>query len=280
MGGAYYPFGQAIANLVTKYSGGMQMTPEVTGGAVENCRLVIKGDVDIGITNENHAYAAVKGLEPFVNAKGDLNVVARLYPSVFHIMVPESSPINSITDLKGKRLAVGPAGGGTLAPLEAIFKAYGMKITDIVPSYLAFNDGFTQLADGNVDAALQLSGYPATAIMEYTATKPVKFVNVGDDKFDSILKENPYFTKVTVPASAYKTKKDGITIGIANVLIVRPDAKEDVVYAITACMFDHIDEFRAANANAKDVDIKTAANASIPIHPGALKYYREKKVIQ
>jgi len=280
MGGAYYPFGQAIANLVTQYSGGLQMTPEVTGGAVENCLLVIKGDVDIGITNENHAYAAVNGLEPFVTTKGDLNIVARLYPSVLHIMVPENSPINTISDLKGKRLAVGPAGGGTLAPLEATFKAYGMSISDIVPSYLAFNDGFTQLADGNVDAALQLSGYPAAAVMEYIATKQIKFVNISSDKFDTMLKENPYFTKVTVPADTYKMKKDGTAIGICNVLIVRPEANEDIVYAITACIFDHIDEFRAANANANDVHIKTAANASIPVHPGALKYYREKKVIQ
>ena len=275
MGGAYYPFGQTIANLVSQYSGGLQMAPEVTGGAVENCRLVISGDVDISLTNENFAYAVVNGLEPFTNMKTDINVIARLYPSVLHIMVPERSSINTIDQLKGKRLAVGLAGGGTLTPLEATFKAYGMSMSDIVPSYIAYNDGFTQMADGNVDAALSLSGFPAAAVMEYTATNQVKFVNIGDDKFNDILKVNPYFSKIIVPADTYKMRNDGIAIGIANVLIVRADAKEEVVYAITACIFDHLDEFVAANANAKDVHLKAASEASVTIHPGAARYYKE-----
>lgn len=276
MGGAYYPFGQAIANLVTQYSGGLTMTPEVTGGAVENCRLVASGDVDIGLTNENHAYAAVNGTDPFTE-KSDLNVVARLYPSVLHIIVPEDSPINSIADLKGKRVAVGPSGGGTIAPLEAAMKAYGLTIDDIVPSYLSYSDGFTQLSDGNVDVALALAGYPASAVMEFSTTKAVKFVNIDEDKFDSIIENDPYFNKVVVPADTYGMKEDGVAIGINNVLIVRSDMNENLVYAITASIFDHLDEFAAANANAKDVTIETAREASVTIHPGAQKYFDEHK---
>lgn len=276
MGGAYYPVGQAIANLVTQYSGGLNMTPEVTGGAVENCRLVSDGDVDIALTNENHAYAAVHGQEPFTE-KAELSVVARLYPSVLHIMVPEDSAINSIEDLKGKRVAVGPAGGGTIAPLEAVFKAYGMTLSDIVPSYLSYSDGFTQLSDGNVDVALALAGAPASAVMEFSTTKAVKFINVDEEKFASIIEENPYFNKVVVPADTYGMQADGVAIGINNVLIVRPDADEEIIYTVTANIFDHLEEFADANANAKDISKATALGSSVDMHPGAQRYFDEQK---
>ena len=274
MGGAYYPFGQTIANLVTKHSGGLVMTPEVTGGAIENARLVIKKDVEISITNENHAYAAVNGLAPF-EEKNNITVIGRMYPSVLHIMVPADSKINSIADLKGKRVAVGSAGGGTIFPFEAAFATYGMTMKDIVPSYISYNDGFLQLADGNVDAALSLSGYPAAAVMEYTATKSIKFVNIDDSKFDSIIKTNPYFSRVVVPAATYNMPADGVAIGISNVLIVHSDADNDIVYAITKSIFDNLPEFVSANANAKDVSIATAKKASIATHPGAQKYFDE-----
>ena len=277
MGGAYYPFGQAIANLVTKYSGNLVITPEVTGGAVENCRLLDNGDIDIGLTNENYAYAAVNAVEQFAGKKIDLNVIGRFYPSILHIMTLEGSSINSIADLKGKRVAVGPAGGGAEAPLAAVFKAYGMTIADVTASYLSYNDGFTQLADGNVDVALALAGYPTSAVMEISATQKVKFINIEDDKMGAIIAESPYFAKVVIPPSLYNTAKEGVVVGINNVLIVRADMEEDVAYAITKSIFDHLEEFAAANANAKDTTIDSARNASVTIHPGAQKYYDEHK---
>ena len=275
MGGAFYPFGQGIANLDTQYADGLTMTPEVTGGAVENCRLVSSKEVDFALTNENHAYAATMGEEPF-EEKENLCVVARLYPSVLHIIVPEDSDINSIEDLKGKRIAVGPAGGGTIAPLEAVFEEYGMTAEDMVPSYLSYSDGFTQLADGNVDAALALSGYPASAVMEYSSTKTVKFVNIDDDKFEAIMEKRPYYNKVEIPADVYKMKEPGLALGINNVLITRPDMDEEVVYKVTSSLFVHLEEFQETNATAKMVSIENAVGSSVEMHPGARRYFDEK----
>jgi TRAP transporter TAXI family solute receptor len=275
MGGAFYPVGQEIANLVTKYSDNFSMVPVVTGGAVENPRLLISGDIDIGITNANIAYFAYSGLPPY-DKKLDIACVASLYPSVLHIATLAKSSIKSIADLKGKRLAVGPAGGGTLDILKAILDAYGMTIKDIVPSYLSYEDGFSQMADGNVDAALALSGYPASAVMQTIATNKIRFIEIEQDKLASIMRKYSYYSDITVNKNVYKTDNDVVMIGVQNVLIVKRSMPEDAVYKITKAVFDNLPEFAASNANGKQIDKVKAAQVPIPMNPGALKYFQGK----
>ncbi|HHV17586.1 MAG TPA: TAXI family TRAP transporter solute-binding subunit [Thermoanaerobacterales bacterium] len=276
MGGAFFPVGQEIANLVTKYVDGAKMTPEVTAGALENPRLIANGDVELGITNANLAYFAANGMKPY-EGKLEVSAVSLLHPSVFHIITMADSPINSIADLKGKKIAVGPAGGGTLPILQALLEQYGLSMDDIVPNYLSYNDGFTQLSDGNVDVALALSGYPASAVVEISTSKDIKFIEIADDKLDNILAKYSYYSKVKVPKDVYKLKGDATAIGVPNVLLVNNNLDEQLVYNITKAIFDNLDEFKEANANAKQIDIETADQTPIPLHPGAKKYFDERK---
>lgn len=275
MGGAFYPVGQGISNLVTKYSGSYVMTPVVTGGAVENPRLIASGDVDLGITNANIAYFAYNGTSPY-NKKLDIAAIANLYPSVLHMAVLAKSPINNFSDLKGKRVAVGPAGGGTLDILKVLLEEYGMTMKDITPSYLSYGDGFTQMADGNVDAAFALSGYPASAVMQTVATNEIKFIEIAPDKLANIIRKYPYYTDVTVSKNVYRTKADAVLIGVQNVLVVKKGFSEDLVYAVTKALFANLPEFAAANANAKQIDVKKASQTPIPLHAGAEKYFAGK----
>lgn len=275
MGGAFYPVGQGIANLVSKYSGSYSMVPVVTGGAVENPRLLASGDVDIAITNANIAYFALNGMDPYTK-KLDIACIASLYPSVLHMATLAKSPIKSFADLKGKRVAVGPAGGGTLDILKVLLEEYGMTIKDITPSYLAYGDGFSEMADGNVDAAFALSGYPASAVMQTVATNKIKFIEVAPDKLASIIKKYPYYTDITIGKDVYKTDSDTVLIGVQNVLIVKKSLSDDMVYKITKALFDNLPEFAASNANAKQIDKVKATQVPIPMHPGALKYFSGK----
>ncbi len=275
MGGAFYPMGQGIANLVNKYSNSYSMTPIVTGGAVENPRLIDAGEVDFAITNANLAYFAWAGTAPYTK-KMNISSVASLYPSVMHMAVLANSPINDFGDLKGKRVAVGPAGGGTIDILKVLLDEYGMTLKDITPSYLAYADGFSELSDGNVDAAFALSGYPASAVMQIIATKQIKFITIQPAKLESILKKYPYYTDITVSKDVYKTQKDAIMLGVQNVLIAKKDLPVDMVYAITKAVFDNLPEFAAANANAKQIDLKKASQVPTPLHPGAEKYFSQK----
>jgi len=275
MGGAFYPVGQGISNLVTKYSGNFTMVPVVTGGAVENPRLVTLGDVDIAITNANLAYFASMGTAPF-DRKYDIQSVASLYPSVLHIATLAKSSIKSITDLKGKRVALGPAGGGTIDILKAILEEYGMSLSDFTPSYLAYGDGFSEMSDGNVDAALALAGYPAAAVMQTVATNKISFIQLEPARMANIIRKYPYYSDITVAKDVYKTEEDAVMIGVQNVLIVKRTLAEDTVYKITKAVFDNLPEFAAANANAKQISLVKASQVPIPLHPGAQKYFSGK----
>ena len=272
IGGAYYPVGQEIANLITKYTEDFEMVPEVTGGAIENPRLVHSGEVDLGITNANLAYFAYNGSEPY-ETKMNISAIASLHPSVFHIIVRANSDIQSISDFKGKRIAAGPAGGGTLPILETLLESEGLSMDDVIPSYLSYADGFSQLSDGNIDIALALSGYPASSVVELTSTTDIRFISVNDEKLEGILTDHPYYSRIIVPADTYRLGEDSIAIGVKNTLVVGNDFSEDEVFDMTKAIFDNLAEFQKANANALQIDIESAKDSAIPLHPGAQRYF-------
>lgn len=271
-GGAFYPIGQAISNLVNEHAEGFSMVPIVTQGAVQNPRLVDSGEVNYGITNENLAYFAVNGEGPYDTAL-KVRGVAALHPSVLHMVTLADSEIVDFTDLKGKRVAVGPAGGGTLSYLQRLLEAHGMSMDDITPSMLSYADGFSQLGDGNVDAALALAGYPASAVTQTQATQEIRFIKISDEVVDKVLDQYPYYTRIKVPAEVYGTEGPVPMFGVNNVLIVNSDADEEEVFAVTQAVFDNLEQFREENANARQVDPSTTGELAFPLHPGAERYF-------
>ncbi|CTQ51804.1 Putative aliphatic sulfonates-binding protein precursor [Roseibium album] len=276
LGGAFYPMGQSISNLVNKYAGDdISMVPVVTGGSVQNPRLVGSGEVEIAITNNNLAVLAIKGKGPYKSGAIDMSAVAALHPSVLHMVVLEGSDIKTIEDLKGKRVAIGPAGGGTLGFMNFLLPLHGMSLDDIVPSFLSYSDGFSQLSDGNVDAAFALSGYPAGAVMQAAAGNKLRFISFSDGIMDKALEKNGAFKAVEIPADVYGTAAPAEVIGVNNMLVVPNSLSADVVEKIVASVFDHLDEFQAENANAKQIDPANSLRLAIPLHEGAARYFEK-----
>ena len=182
-GGAFYPVGQAISSLVNKHAKGLEMVPVVTGGSVQNPKLFNKKAVDIAITNNNLAVLANKGAAMYKKSgKMNLRAIGALHFSVLHMMTLNDSSIDTIKDLKGKRVAIGPAGGGTIPFTKQVLGLHGLTIKDIKPVFLSYADGFSQLADGNVDAAFALSGYPAGAVVQAQVNKKLKFIKLASGK--------------------------------------------------------------------------------------------------
>ena len=213
-GGAFYPVGQAISSLVNKHAKGLTMVPVVTGGSVQNPKLVNKKEVDIAITNNNLAVFANKGAAMYKKAgQMNLRAIGALHFSVLHMMTLENSSISTISDLKGKRVAIGPAGGGTIPFTKQILGLHGLNIKDIKPVFLSYADGFSQLADGNVDAAFALSGYPAGAVVQAQVNKSLKFIKLAPGKLEQGLKKYKNYNKVVIPRASYKTKEDGVVFG-------------------------------------------------------------------
>lgn len=273
VGGAFFPVGQSISNLVNKYVDGMTMVPIVTQGSVQNPRLVAMGEVEIGITNSNLAKAAVAGVGPYDGNAMDLKALGPLHPSVLHMVVTDGSDIQSFADLKGKRVAVGPAGGGTMGFLNNMLPVYGLTLDDITPSFLSYGDGFSQLSDGNVDAALALSGYPASAVMQAAASSKLRMITIADDKLAQILEENPAYSTFGIAADVYGMNAESTVLGVTNMLIVPASMEADVAQAIVAAIYDHLDEFAAENANARQIDPARASSLSIELHEGAAAYF-------
>ncbi len=276
LGGAFYPMGQSISNLVNKYAGdGISMVPVVTGGSVQNPRLIDSGEVEIAITNNNLAVLATKGVGPYKSGAIDIGAVAALHPSVLHMIVLEGSDIQTIEDLKGKRVAVGPAGGGTLGFMNFLLPLHDMSLEDMTPSFLSYSDGFSQLADGNVDAAFALSGYPAGAAMQAAAGNKLRFISFSDGMLDKALDANAAFQGVEIPADIYGTAAPGTVIGVNNMLIAPSSMDADKVEKITAAIFDHLDELQAENANARQIDPAMSTKLAIPLHEGAARYFNK-----
>ena len=277
LGGAFYPIGQGIANLVNKYAGdNISMVPIVTGGSVQNPRLIHSGEVEIAITNNNLAVLATKGVGPYKKTgKIDMSAVAALHPSVLHMIVLADSDIKTLEDLKGKKVAIGPAGGGTLGFMNFLLPLHDMSLEDITPSFLSYADGFSQLTDGNVDAAFALSGYPAGAVMQATAGSKLRFISFSKGMMDKALAKNGAFKAVTIPADVYGTEDDATVIGVNNMLIAPNSLSADVVEKIVTAVFDNLDEFKAENANAKQIDPAMSLKLAIPLHEGAARYFKK-----
>ncbi|MFD0981960.1 TAXI family TRAP transporter solute-binding subunit [Tropicimonas aquimaris] len=276
LGGAFYPMGQSISNLVNKYAGdGISMVPVVTGGSVQNPRLIDSGEVEIAITNNNLAALAVKGAGPYSSGPIDVGAVGALHPSVLHMIVLEGSDIQTIEDLKGKRVAVGPAGGGTLGFLNFLLPLHDMTLEDMTPSFLSYSDGFGQLADGNVDAAFALSGYPAGAVMQAAAGNDLRFISFSEGMLEKALEANATYHSVEISADVYGTAEPGTVIGVNNMLVAPNSLDADVVEKITAAIFDHLDEMQAENANAKQIDPAMSLKLAIPLHEGAARYFNK-----
>lgn len=275
-GGAFYPMGQAISTLVSKNAGDdITMVPIVTEGSVQNPRLLGIGEVDAGITNNNLAVLANKNVGPYKDAGLDIRAVGSLHPSILHMMVLESSDINSIADLKGKRVAVGPAGGGTIPFVNAILALEGLTSDDITPSFVSYEDGFSQLSDGIVDASFALSGYPAGAVMQAKASAKLKFINLSEEQLATLKEGTPAYGSFQVATDVYDTAETGSVVGVSNVLVVNASMDDDTVYKITKAIYGNMNEFHAENALAKQIDPSTSTQLAIPLHPGAERFFNE-----
>lgn len=272
LGGAFYPVGQTISNLVTKYADNISMLPVVSAGAIQNPRLVHSGEVDVGMTNGNMAWLAFNASAPYAEAL-NIKALGVIHASILHMVTLEGSPIQSFEDLRGKRIAVGPAGGGTYGFLIRLLEVHGMTIDDITPSYLAYTDGFAQLGDRNVDAAFALAGFPTAAIMQTLATQDLAFIELSADKLATVLERYPYYTTRSLPGEVYRQDKDVTVIGVNNMLIVNSDMNEEQVFQVAAAIYGHMDEFKNNNAIARQIDWRESLRLPIPLHPGAARYF-------
>lgn len=274
LGGAYYPLGQGLASLVTQHAAGISMVPIVTRGALENPRLVANAELEMALTNADLAYFAHQGQAPY-DAPLDVLAAGALHPSVLHLIARADGGLSTFAELRGKRVALGAAGGPTVSLARLLLAAHGMTLDDIVPSFLSYSDGFGQLGDGNVDAAFALAGYPAAAVLQTRATRDLTFIDVDSEVMERFLANNPYYYQVDIPAEVYDTETGSTLLAVANILIVRGSEAEDAVYTVVESIYSNLAALQATNAIARQIDPSQSVNLPIPLHPGAARYFSQ-----
>ncbi|MBO8164592.1 MAG: TAXI family TRAP transporter solute-binding subunit [Brevibacillus sp.] len=277
-GGTYYPLGGAMAEQI-KAATGIATTAEVTGASAENMRLIKNGDAHIAFVQGDIADYASKGVNMF-SEDGKIEnfqALGALYNETIQIVVAADSNINSVADLKGKRVSVGSPGSGTEVNAEQILEAYGMTFDDLQLQRLSFADSAKAIQDGQLDAAFQTAGYPTAAITELAATKGVKIIPLDADKIQSLIEKYPYYVETTIPGNTYQTVPDDVTtVSVRAILVVKSDLSEDLVYKATKAIFENTDKLPAKK---EEIKVENALQGiSLPVHPGAKKYYDEQGV--
>lgn len=280
MGGAYYPAAIGIGELFTKYVPGISPRVEVTAGALENPSLLAMEEAELGITNADTAYFAFNGLPPFPGKmEGICAMFNGLAPGAFQYVVLAGSDVHSLHDLPGKRIAAGPQGNSASLNLRDLLAFYDMDYNSIRPNYLPVSDGIEQLVDGHVEMAIVQAGVPAPAIMEaFASGKDIRILSFSDEDRKKIVEKFPYFHPIDLDKNIYPALENDVvtTFATNNLVIIREDLPEDLVYQMTAAVFDHLDEFHKVHPAARWVSFETAVDTPIPLHAGAARYFKEK----
>lgn len=283
-GGAFYPVGIAIASAISNNVPNIEASAQVTGGAIENCSLVHNKEVDLGITMSGSAFQAYSGKGTFKEAYPDLRVIFNgISMGTFHVVTLKKTGITKMTDLIGKNVVMGPAGGGAIVMAKAVWNAYGFSVDDVKPTYVSYSEGISALKDGKVDAVVVQSAPPASAIQELCATngKNVVILSVDDEHAAKITASAPYYASRILSKDVYGTSEDVQVIYQTIMLIASESMSEETAYNITKACIEHAADIAASEPTAKNFSAQNAAkNCPIPLHPGAEKYYKEAGLLK
>ena len=270
--GVYFPLGGAIAQVITNKSGGaISVTAQATGASGENMRLVQAGDVDFAMVQNDVADSAFNGLAPFRSKLDNVRVIGRLYPEYLHVVASKDSGVKALEDFKGKKVSVGARGSGNEVNCRQIFGFYGLDYKNIEPIFLPYGETADQFKDRQVDGFVFTIGTPNPAIQDITTAQEVVFVPLAGQKVDEIVKDS-------IPAGTYLGQKDAVpTLSVQCILVANKNMPDDVAYTLTKTLYDNLPDVAKAHNKGAEISLEHAADGvTIPFHPGAIKYFKEK----
>jgi hypothetical protein len=281
--GVYYPTGGAIARIVNKKRKvyGIRCTVESTGGSVFNVNAVMAGDLEFGVVQSDRQFQAMKGMAEW-KEKGpqkDLRAVFTIHPESITLVAADDAGIKSINDLRGKRVNIGnPGSGQRQNSIDGLDNAGINYEKDLKAEGVKAAEAPGLLQDGRIDAFFYTVGHPSGAIKEATAgRRKVHFVPITG--VDKLLKKYPYYAKAMIPIKLYPgatNTKDVETFGVKATFVTSAKVPDRVVYAITKEVFDNFEDFKKLHPAYQVLTKENMLEGmSAPIHPGAMKYYKE-----
>ncbi len=281
-GGVYYPMGGGMANVLSKHLPGVQATARVTGGSVDNLKLIGSDQSEVAFTMVDAALNAVKGEDKFKSGKLDVKTLMVLYPNRMHVVSVEGRGVNKMADLKGKRVSTGSPGGATEVMAFRVIEAAGLdRDKDMTRERLGVAESVNALKDGKIDAFFWVGGLPTAAVTDLGATPGVKIKLV--DHSDVVEKMNAKYGSIystdVIPAKTYPGQDTDNKIAVVqNILVANGKMTDKTAYDIVKTLFEKRDEVAMAHGEAKAIalDKQNNQNTTIPWHPGAEKYFKEQ----
>lgn len=283
-GGVYYPMGGGVAAVLSKHVPGMSATAEVTGGSVDNLKLIGSGKPYVGFSMTDAAQDAYKGEDKFKGNKVPLRTLMVLYPNRMHVVTVEGKGIAKFADLKGKRVSTGSPGSATEVMAFRVIEAANMdKDKDLKRERLGAAESVNALKDGKIDAFFWVGGLPTAAVSDLANTPNTKIKMIDHaDLVDNMNKKwgNLYVEDV-IPKDIYKgMDTDNKQATVMNILVAHENMDEKTAYNIVKTIFDKKPDLVAVHKEAENFKLENQKNAAspIPFHPGAIKYFAEKGI--
>jgi TRAP transporter TAXI family solute receptor len=282
--GVYYAAGGALCRLVNKDRAkhGIRCSVESTGGSVFNVNTIKAGELDLGFTQSDVQYNAVKGLGQFKDAGAwaDQRALFSVHPEPFTVAARKEANIKAFTDFKGKRFNVGNPGSGTRASMEELLTAMGWKMNDFsLASELKADEHGPALCDGKIDGFFYGVGHPSANIQDPTTTCGARLVSVTGPAVDKLIAEKPYYAKAVIPGGLYPNNpNDTTTYGVLATVVSSTKTSPETAYQVVKAVFDNFEEFKKlhpALAHLKPENM-VKDGLSAPLHEGAARYYKEK----
>jgi TRAP transporter TAXI family solute receptor len=274
-----YTWSAGIADIINKHVEGVKATAEETKGYVANIALMQGGELEASMATSLSAYEAYTATGNYEGSEpGKIMAWMSIAPVAMHIITLDGSSVNSVADLKGKRVGMGQPGGVSMLDANVLMAKVAGE--DFTPFRVRLGDMIDMLSDGNIDAALWNGSFPLAPVIKLSAQRDLKLIPVDDGFLDSLRKDYPPYFRLTIPGGTYEdVTADTQTFGLANGLVVSSDVPEDLVYEMTKAVFENLEALGGIHPAFKKVSADTVLDGfGSPLHPGALRYYREINV--
>ncbi len=281
-GGVYFPLGGGIASILSKYVPGIQATAEVTGGSVDNLKLLHTGKSEIGFSMADAALDALKGQDKFKGAEVPVRALMVLYPNRMHVVTVDGTGITRMADLKGKRVSTGSPGSATEVMAFRVIEAAGLdRDKDMRRERLGVAESVNALKDRKIDAFFWVGGLPTAAVTDLGASPGVKIVMIDHD--DTVAAMNAKYGNLysadVIKAGVYPGQTTDNRIAVVwNILVANANMPDDLAYSVVKTIFERRPELVTVHREAESInmDSQRLENSPVPWHPGAAKYLRER----
>lgn len=271
-----YTWSAGIADVINKNVEGIEVTAEETKGYVANIKLLQDGELEASMATSLSSFQAYSATGPYEGTEpGKILSWMSIAPVAMHIITVDGSGVETVADLKGKRVGMGQPGGTSMIDADALMSIVAGE--DFEPFRVRLGDMMDMLSDGNIDAALWNGSFPLPPVIQLAATRDVRLVPVDEATFAEISAAYPPYFQLSIPGGTYEDVADATaTYGLANGLVISADVSEERVYEMTKAIFENLEGLAGVHPAFGRVSKDTVLNGfGAPLHPGALRYYRE-----